>query len=220
MSIKQNMAPSTYKNMLSALKRFYRDYLGLDLVNGFAFPKIGFKPIKKLPGKNELKAFYEALENPRDKALFLIFASSGLRKNEVLNLTFSDVDFETRMIVPRKVRNHSKNTWLSFFNEEAEKQLKTYLATRKDSDPRIFPISGKQVNRIFRKAGEKAGVRVQPQILREWFCSEMGRLGVADRYVDAFCGRVPKSVLARNYTDFSPEKLKEIYDKADLRILS
>jgi intergrase/recombinase len=46
----------------------------------------------------------------------------------------------------------------------------------------------------------------------------MGRLGVPDRYVDAFCGRVPQSVLARHYTDFSPERLKEIYDQACPRI--
>jgi len=44
-------------------------------------------------------------------------------------------------------------------------------------------------------------------------------LGVPDRYVDAFCGGIPKSVLGRHYTDFSVEKLKEIYDKANLRIL-
>jgi intergrase/recombinase len=48
----------------------------------------------------------------------------------------------------------------------------------------------------------------------------MGRVGVPDRFVDAFCGRVPKSILARHYTDFSPEKLKEIYDKVKLCILS
>ena len=35
----------------------------------------------------------------------------------------------------------------------------------------------------------------------------MGRLGV------------PRSVLARHYTDFSPEKLKEIYNKVNLRVL-
>jgi intergrase/recombinase len=48
----------------------------------------------------------------------------------------------------------------------------------------------------------------------------MGRLGIPDRYVDAFCGRVPRSVLARHYTDFSPEKLKEIYNKVKLKVLS
>jgi hypothetical protein len=36
---------------------------------------------------------------------------------------------------------------------------------------------------------------------------------------DAFCGRVPRSVLARHYTDFSPERLKRIYDGAGLRVL-
>jgi intergrase/recombinase len=70
------------------------------------------------------------------------------------------------------------------------------------------------------EARKKTGINITPQILREWFACEMGRLGVPDRYVDAFCGRVPRSVLARHYTDFSPEKLKEIYDKANLKVLS
>jgi len=33
------------------------------------------------------------------------------------------------------------------------------------------------------------------------------------------CGGVPRSVLARHYADFSPERLKEIYEKAGLRVL-
>jgi hypothetical protein len=35
-----------------------------------------------------------------------------------------------------------------------------------------------------------------------------------ERLTDALCGRVPKTVLARHCTDFSHEKLKEIYEKA------
>jgi intergrase/recombinase len=48
----------------------------------------------------------------------------------------------------------------------------------------------------------------------------MLRIGVSETYIDAFCGRVAKSVLAIHYADFSPEKLKEIYLKTDLRILA
>jgi hypothetical protein len=48
----------------------------------------------------------------------------------------------------------------------------------------------------------------------------MGYLEVQDRYIDAFCSRVPKSVLARHYGDYSPERLKDIYEKANLRVLS
>lgn len=82
-----------------------------------------------------------------------------------------------------------------------------------------IPIRGDRVGEIFREASELSGVRISPKILREWFACEMGEIGVADRYVDAFCGRVPRSVLARHYTDFSPERLKRIYDGAGLKVL-
>jgi intergrase/recombinase len=47
----------------------------------------------------------------------------------------------------------------------------------------------------------------------------MLRLGVSETHVDAFYGRAPRSVLARHYTDLSPEKLKEIYAKAELKTI-
>jgi intergrase/recombinase len=65
----------------------------------------------------------------------------------------------------------------------------------------------------------KTGLRITPQIMREWFCMELGSLGVQDRFIDAFCGRVPKSILARHYSDYSPERLREIYQKAKLKVL-
>ena len=47
-----------------------------------------------------------------------------------------------------------------------------------------------------------------------------GKAGVPDRYVDVFCGRIPRGILAEYYTDFSLERLKEAYDKANLKVLS
>lgn len=48
----------------------------------------------------------------------------------------------------------------------------------------------------------------------------MIKLGVSDTYIDEFCGRAPKSVLARHYTDFSSEKLKTACERIDLRLLT
>jgi intergrase/recombinase len=76
-----------------------------------------------------------------------------------------------------------------------------------------------EVVELRKSAREKTGIGITPQKLRQWFCSEMLKLGVSETYVDAFCGRVPKSVLARHYTDFSPEKLKDIYEKAQFKVL-
>jgi len=41
-----------------------------------------------------------------------------------------------------------------------------------------------------------------------------------ETYVDAFCGRVPNSVLARHYADFLSEKLNEIYKRAKLQVIN
>jgi integrase/recombinase XerD len=211
--------PYVYKIVLAAMKRFFRDFLKrADVVEDLRFPKYPFEP-KKIPSKEELKEFYKLLEDDRERALFLMFATTGLRRSEVLNLKIEDIDFEKRMVIPKAHYGRTKRAWVSFFNEECQEVLKRYLATRKDKNPKLFPLARATLWKIFGR-GRKIGINLNPQILREWFCSEMGRLGVPDRYVDAFCGRVPRSVLAKHYTDFSPEKLKEIYDKADLKVLS
>jgi hypothetical protein len=44
-------------------------------------------------------------------------------------------------------------------------------------------------------------------------------MGLTDKHVNAYCGRMPKLVLARLYTDFSPEKPVKIYEEPDLTIL-
>jgi len=34
-------------------------------------------------------------------------------------------------------------------------------------------------------------------------------------YIDAFCGRIPKGILEKHYTDYSPEALRRQYDKLE-----
>ncbi len=207
----------TYANKVKSLRRFLGDYLGYSWVRGFKMPRPGFKP-KILPTKAELKRFYEGLPDLKYKALFLLLASSGLRLSEVLSLTKGDVDLERRLILPNAHSGETKRSWVSCFNDEAAEALRIYL--RGCEGDRIFPIQRGQVAKVFRKVSRLTGVKITPQTLRAWFAREMGRLGVSDRYIDAFCGRTPKSVLARHYTDYSPENLKEIYDKAGLKILA
>jgi integrase/recombinase XerD len=148
----------------------------------------------------------------------LFCATTGLRRSEALSLRKEDVDFGKRAVIPRKTESRTKRTWVSFFNEETKVVLKEFLESRTDDDPRLFKTH-RNDHLIFRAARDETGLQITPQVLREFFACEMGRLNVPDRYVDAFCGRVPHSVLARHYTDFSADRMKEIYDKADPTIL-
>lgn len=154
------------------------------------------------------------------EALFLLYATTGLGRDEILSLRLEDIDFEKRMITPNNHRGETKKSWVSFYNEESERALNEYLNTRKKSrSRRLFPMQRQELVELWKNAKEETGIDITPQKLRQWFCSEMMRLGVSETYIDAFCGRVPKSVLAKHYADFSTEKLNEIYERANLSLL-
>ena len=213
-------SPSTYRNVVKALRRFFRDFMGRpDLMQSFRMPPKGYQP-KRVPSKEEIKAGFNALRTDKQRAIYLLYATTGLRTNELATLRMEDIDFDKRMIMPNADGGRTKHAYLTFYNEEAERYLKKYLEKHRSIDCRLFPFSSTSVSRMRDLIKEKTGLHITPRVLRDWFCSEMGELGVADRYVDAFCGRVPRSVLARHYTDFSPERLKRIYDNANLRVIS
>ena len=214
----QGRPANTYSNVLKSLKVFFRDFLGRpELVASFRFPHVPVKPKILSFTTEDLRVFYDELGDSLAEGLFLVYATSGLRRNEVLGLRGRNVDSGLRMIVPEG-SSRTKSTYVTFYNEEASELLKEIIPV--DSGARIFPVTENYFRKRYIRIRAKTGIHVTPQMLREWFCSEMGRLGVPDRYVDAFCGRVPASVLAKHYTDFSPENLKEIYDKASLKVLS
>jgi integrase len=192
--------------------------VGTATYTNLLFPKQNFKP-KTIPSREALQKFYEALVSTKERALFLLYASSGLRRMEVLNLALGDIDFEKRMIKPKAHSGETKKAWLSFYNEETSRVLKQYLEARRDDNPKLFPLASSESHRLWVDARRKTGLNITPQRLREWFCCEMVSKGVSDSYVDSFCGRIPRSILARHYLDYSPERMKEIYDKANLKVL-
>jgi integrase len=216
----KSVSSAQYKNILMSLKVFFRDFLKMpEVVSSFKFPHQVFKP-KQILCKEQLVQFYKCLETVKERALFILYATTGLRRDEILSVRPEDIDIDKRMITPNSHEGETKKSWVSFYNEEAESALNEYLAIKKPSrSQRLFPMQRDEVVELWKSARKKTGIDITPQKLRQWFCSEMLRLGISETYVDAFCGRVPKSVLARHYTDFSPQKLEEIYERANIKIL-
>ena len=211
------MSTSKKNNILSALRVFFREYVGAEVADSFEMPTMSPTPTK-VPTKEDLQTFYDTIENPKYRVIFLMYATSGLRSAELLELTMDDIDEEMRMLIPDN-ESETKQTWVSFYNEEAERAYEGFEPHRKPADERLFQAAKPTVNATFRRLSEKSGVKVTPQMLRRWFASEMSSLGVGSSYIDAFCGRTPASVLEQHYLDYSPRKLKEIYDDAGLTVL-
>ena len=170
-----------------------------DLSKDIKFPKRNFTP-KILPNKEQLRIFYDNLPS-QYKPIFLLLAESGLRISELLNAEFDTV---TKMIILKPHDGQTKHSWFSFYQTDF------------DSLPQIT-VDG--LSHAFLSTSKATSIKVYPHLLRSVFAREMSRAGVQDRYIDAFCGRVPQSVLARHYGDYSSEVLKEIYSKANIKIL-
>ena len=185
----------------SILNRIYNQISKADLL------------IADMTGRNH-NVFYEVgYAHALGKRVFLLTQSSDdipFDLKHYPHIVYGGQISELKSELTKRIR------WAIENPEDVEK----YLKTRNDNNPKLFPISRVTFKAHWKIAIEKTGIYITPQKLRYWFCSEMGQLGIQDRYVDAFCGRVPKSILARHYSDFKPESLKRIYEKADLKMLS
>ena len=152
----------------------------------------------------------------------MFLATSGLRKSEVWNLRKSDVIRELRAIIPNCHSGKTKRSGISFYNEEAEKLLlefeKSMNPMQKLSD-RLIPIGSDRFFYEWQKAKKKSGINLKPKDLRDFFSQEMGKALIPDRFIDIFQGRAPKNVLAKHYTPQGIRMLREIYDKANLRVM-
>jgi len=172
----------------------------------------------ELPTKAQIRRGFEALSDDKERAIYLLYASSGLRQMELRRLSrFDDIDFRLR-VVKSKHNTRTKKAGVTFYNEECEVYLKKYLGSRWDSSETLLPINNCAFYTMWRKASESAGMRITPQVLRKWHSTELGERGVPDRYVDVFQGRAPKTVIAKFYTGKELERLKRIYDKAGLKV--
>ena len=94
-----------------------------------------------------------------------------------------------------------------------------FSEARDPDDDRVFQTTKQPLNRTFRHVSEEVGVKVTVQRLRRWVATAMSRCGVDAKYIDAFAGRTPSSVLGKHYLDFSPDSLKKIYDDTGLTVL-
>lgn len=116
------------------------------------------------------------------------------------------------MLILKQHNGSNKQSWISFYNGETAGELI-------EQEPEPFRSNRNTIAHVFKATSKATGINISAQTLRAVFAREMNTRGVSDRHIDAFYGKVPQSILARNYSDYSPEVLKEIYEKANLKIL-
>ncbi len=157
------------EQMFSVIRQLYR-YLyqdGLVIANPLQDMKYRTKGIisqREILTVKEMGQFLDSIgeENFRDRAMFELMYSSGLRCSEVAALTVGDIDFEARMILIRDAK-FSKDRIVPV-SEIAVTFLKKHLAgRRKNKTQPVFcgskgAIRKNSINRIFKKHLKEAGL--------------------------------------------------------------
>lgn len=156
----------------------------------------------------------------RDKALFELMYSSGLRRSEVTGLRVKDIDFFNGIV---KVFGKGSKERLVPVTDAALDALKTYLACRKNPQPddALFlnkngkPLTGDGLAYIFKNTAIASHLarKVTPHSLRHSFATHLLNNGCDLRSLQEMLGH--KSLAATQvYTHVSLEKLKSVYDHA------
>jgi integrase len=79
----------------------------------------------------------------------------------------------------------------------------------------IFSVSNRTDQNAFKTASESIDFELNPHLLRSVFADRCAKAGIKDKYIDAFCGRTSQGMLAKHYTDYSPDALQEQYLKVE-----
>ncbi|MGQ0790754.1 MAG: tyrosine-type recombinase/integrase, partial [Nitrosopumilaceae archaeon] len=206
-------------NQLKTLRRYIRDFLKLgNWINEFKFSNRRAKVKKSdIPSDNYLAYFCSVL--PYDvQMVFLILLTSGLRVGEVLKLRKNDVNFGTNMVDASTIhKGDTKSAWISYITPQTAQYLEDYVETQlyDPDNPKLFDFSYNTVQEAFKKASIQIGVFIKPHFLRTVFTEKCTQAGIEGKYIDAFCGRIPKKVLEANYTVYSPQSLRVQYEKVE-----
>ena len=215
--LESNDSDSWKSNQLKALRRYLRDFLKLgNWINEFEFTKSKAK-IKQIPNDEQLLEFFEYISNEQVRLLFLVLHNSGLRIGEALQITLDNINFETAMIDVSHIHAGStKSSWLSFVTRQTLVQVSDFVNKMNlQHDSNLFSISERTAQQNFKDASEYTGIIINPHLLRTVFTEKCTLAKIPDKHINAFCGRISEGMISKHYTDYSPSKLREQYDKVE-----
>lgn len=229
----------TIKNVFSALSTFY-DYLvfygytNQNLVLPFRkrylrmYKKGDKESTRKLISIEQASQLINSILDPRDKAISVLLAKTGVRRSELLNMDVDDIDWNQYSITLKPTPKRSN--LIVYFDDECALVLKRWLKVREKVNPksRALFISYRTQNRLSRNGAYQAVVKYAqklglhnsespkledhfgPHCFRHWFTTWLLRNGMPREYVKELRGDKRREAIDI-YHHIDKEKLRKIY---------
>jgi integrase/recombinase XerC/integrase/recombinase XerD len=215
----RKLAPSTLSRKLAAVRSFLRASLGPSRVPDVSLAGRPGRRLPHAPSERETDALLVALEGSeplavRNRALFELVYSAGLRSQEAVDLTLADVDFEQEAV---RVRGKGGKERVVPLGEEAALWLRHYLDGAR---PRLARGAHDHVFLSARgRALDTSTLRrlvANPHRLRHAFATHLLEGGADLRTIQELLGHSSLST-TQIYSHVDARRLRRIYDRAHPR---
>jgi integrase/recombinase XerC len=193
------------------------------------------KPLPRALSVDETERFFSGNSTmaSRDRAIFELLYSSGLRAGELCLAKIKDLDLENGWI---KVHGKGNKERFVPLGSQAAKALRNYLdermirmmrSRRMDSQESLFlnnrgvGLSTRSIRRILKLWLEHAnlGRDITPHVFRHSFATHLLQAGADLRSIQEMLGHTNLSTTQR-YTGVDLRRLMEVYDKAHPRSMN
>lgn len=159
----------------------------------FAMPRMEKKRLPCLTAE-QLTTVLSICKKPRDKALVLFMADSGLRRAEIIALNWDDVDIMSGLVrVKRGKGGKARSAVIGATTRRALLAYRRTLGSPANSSP-VFQsryygrFSGPGFLQIFRRLSKLTGIHVTPHALRRTFVILSLRAGMDVLHLQAMLG--------------------------------
>ena len=175
--IGQGKSDNTLHDNARAIKTLLRFWHGENYIEApveFAMPKVAKKRLPCLSA-DELQTIIKACTSLRDKAIVLFMGDTGLRRSEVIELNWGDVNMSNGLVLVRRGKGGQARS--TVVGAVARRELLAYRRTIKNTsdDAPLFQskeglrLTGWGLRLVFRRLSKRTGIAVSPHAMRRTF---------------------------------------------------
>jgi integrase/recombinase XerD len=159
---------------IKSLLRFWHGENYIDAPVTFAMPKVAKKRLPCLSAE-ELQTIIKACTSLRDKAIVLFMGDTGLRRSEVIELNWCDVNMSSGLVMVRRGKGGAARS--TVVGALARRELLAYRRTIKNTseDAPLFQsrtgerLTGWGLRLVFKRLSKRTGIQVSPHAMRRTF---------------------------------------------------
>ncbi len=190
---KLKLSSSYINNQINTIKFYYFNIEKRKIEQQFLFRPKREKKLPTVLSPNEIFEMLNVTDNIKHKNLIALLYASGLRRNELLNLKVSDIDFAREVIIIRNGKG--KKDRQTLLSENSKIILLKYLEEYKPVGYLFAGATGgkyseSSLEKVVKVAAQKAKIqkRVTPHTLRHSFATHLLENSVDIRYIQELLG--------------------------------